>query len=128
MTGLRERQSTQPREKRKADKARKSDGPISTYGAERASLALFYAAKIAAAQLYARKDELAAIIAALKAEERAAFGALREHQRMRSRQHRHRMLALAIAAREVTRKFRSRRQRRPSPHLRATRRSGFDRS
>jgi hypothetical protein len=112
MTGPRERQNTQPRENRKADKARKSHRPVNTFGAERANLALFYAVKIAAAQLYARKDEIAAIIAALKAEERAAFSALRERQQMQTQQHRHQMLALAIVAREVTRKFRSRRRHR----------------
>jgi hypothetical protein len=45
-------------------------------GGERAQLHQLYAAKIAAARLYARPDELAAIIAALRAEEQAALDAL----------------------------------------------------
>ena len=81
MTGLRERPNTQPPEKRKAESRERSPRRVNTYQAERASILLLYASKIAAAQLYARKDELAAIIAVLRAEERAALNALRDKER-----------------------------------------------
>lgn len=80
MSGLREKPSAQPPEKRKAEARERSPCRVSLYQAERASILLLYASKIAAAQLYARKNEVAVIIAALKAEERAALQTLRERE------------------------------------------------
>jgi hypothetical protein len=70
ITGRLERPSWPPLENRKA-------GSRPSCGGERAQLHQLYAAKIAAARLYARPDELAVIIAALRDEEQAALDALK---------------------------------------------------
>lgn len=70
MTGRLERPSQPPRENRKA-----ANPPLRS--ASPAVLRSLYAAKIAAALLYAARHEVAAIIAALRSEERAALAALR---------------------------------------------------
>jgi len=104
MTGLPERPSRQPRENRKAAPRESFSREPSIYGSERAALALFYAAKIAAAQLYAPKHLVAAIIAAIRAEERAAASALRERHRFEAERKRRRRSAWVSAARETTRR------------------------
>jgi hypothetical protein len=70
MTGLSERPSRQPREKRKASNATEHAG-------EHSSIRMLYAAKIAAAWLYLRKEEREAAIAALLSERHAALQAVR---------------------------------------------------
>jgi hypothetical protein len=87
-----------------ANRNRSKDRRTSTYAQERGVILLLYAAKIAAAQLYSPKDQLAAIVNALKAEERAALSALREREAVENeRQKRTRLLqAYGLAARGVT--------------------------
>jgi hypothetical protein len=86
MTGQSERPSRLPREKRKATARPKAESARSTHREERATILLNFASKIAAAELYASKDALDAILAALRAEEQAALGALREREHIRIRQ------------------------------------------
>src|SRR6202011_5231997 len=62
ITGPSERPSRQPRENRKAKQAQTTDRGNSTYRQERAGLVMLYAAKIAAARLYAPEHELDAIL------------------------------------------------------------------
>ena len=78
MTGASERQNRGPRENHRA----------TGNGAERATLRHLYAAKIAGARLYADRHQLAAIIAALRSEERAALNALQAHQAVKAWQSR----------------------------------------
>jgi hypothetical protein len=71
-----------PRENRKAAS---SQGESSdAFGRERLALRTLFAAKIAAAYLYASKHDVAAIVASLRAEERAMVAALRRRKRARS--------------------------------------------
>jgi hypothetical protein len=65
---------------------------------------MLFAAKIAAAQLYAPKYELSAILAALRAEERATLQALRDQEWMKAAARRTRRLAWGFAARSVARR------------------------
>jgi hypothetical protein len=87
-----------------ANPNRSKDRRISTYAQERGVILLLYAAKIAAAQLYSPKDQLAAIVNALKAEERAALNSLREREAVENeRQKRaHLLQVYGMAARGVT--------------------------
>jgi hypothetical protein len=94
MTGRSERPSRPPREKRIATKSE-----VRSYHAERSAIALLYAAKIAAARLYASKDHVEAIIAALRAEERAALEALRMREQSMRQARRRTRLAFTFAAR-----------------------------
>jgi hypothetical protein len=81
MTGVSERQSRGPRENRRAS------SPAST--GERAAIHQLFAAKIAAARVYAADHhQLAAIVAALRSEERAALSALQDRQAAEARQRR----------------------------------------
>jgi hypothetical protein len=64
----------------RARRSQPKDRRISSYAQERAAILLLFGSKIAAAQLYSPKDQLAAIINALKAEERAALNSLRERE------------------------------------------------
>jgi hypothetical protein len=57
---------------------------------------------MAAAELYAPKHERAAIVAALKSEERAALKSLRERRQLETAQKRKHRLVWGIAARKVT--------------------------
>jgi hypothetical protein len=101
MTGLSERPSRPPREKRKAAEA--DNSPRSTYRQERDAILMLYAAKIAAARLFAPKHELDAILAALRAEQRAALSALREREQVKAEARRMKKFAWRFAARGVTR-------------------------
>jgi hypothetical protein len=65
---------------------------------------LLYAAKIAAARLYTPKHELAAVIAAIKAEEQAALNALRQRKDFEIAGKRKRRFAWVFAALGVTRR------------------------
>jgi hypothetical protein len=76
MIGPSERPSRLPRENRSAPHSK----PAPSHRQERAALLSFYAAKLAAIYLYARKDQITAMVAALRSEERAALRALRERQ------------------------------------------------
>jgi Relaxase/Mobilisation nuclease domain len=80
------------------------DRRISTYAQERAAILLLFGSKIAAAQLYSPKDELAAIITALKSEEKAALNSLREREALEVERWTRRSLLLGwgSAARHVT--------------------------
>jgi hypothetical protein len=92
MTGRSERPSRPPREKRKAKSKPRREFARSTYRQEHAVILLHFASKMAAAELYASKTELHAILAALRAEQRAALIALREREQIRiSRQRQIRM-------------------------------------
>lgn len=62
---------------------------------------MLYAAKIAAAELHAPKKELAAILAALRAEERATLNALREGEQMKAQRRRQVRLAWTFGKRGV---------------------------
>jgi hypothetical protein len=104
MTGPRDRPSTQPLQKRKADQAGQTGGTPDTYRQERSALTLLYAAKIAAAHLHAPKHELAALIAAIKAEESAALNALRQRKEFDIERKRRKRFAWVFAARGVTRR------------------------
>ena len=118
MTGLSERPSRPPRENRIAEARPRADHGRSTHGAERAALLWLYAAKIAAAQLFASKDQLAAIIEALRAEERAALSALRERHQSEAERKRRVRLAWVFAARGATRRRQFDRPRRRHAHHR----------
>jgi hypothetical protein len=75
---------------------------------------MLYAAKIAAARLYAPKHELAAIEAAIRAEEKAALRALKERRDIEAQARRKTKLAWKIATAPVThRNSRSMNPRRP---------------
>ncbi len=103
VTGPSERPSRQPLEKRKAHKDKREDRfEASTYGAERAAIVLLYAAKLAAARLYAPRHQLQAITQALKAEEQAALRALREEEHYRRQRRRLKKLAWGFSARSVS--------------------------
>jgi hypothetical protein len=67
---------------------------------------LFYAAKIAAAQISAPKLQLAAIIAAIRAEERSALTALKERRAPMTQARRQKRFAWHFAARAVSQKAR----------------------
>lgn len=101
------RPPTKPRSSKDAVHVRRGqskDRRISTYAQERAAILLLFGSKIAAAQLYSPKDQLAAIISALKAEERAALNSLREREAVEiERQKQKRLLqGYRMAARGVT--------------------------
>jgi hypothetical protein len=84
---------------------------------------MLYAAKIAAAQLNAPKHELEAMLAALRAEERAALKALEEREHLKARDRRLRRLDWTFAASGVAPARKSRDPDRPlSPRLRHRRR------
>jgi hypothetical protein len=83
---------------------------------------LLYAAKIAAARLYASRDELDAILAALRGEERAALSALREREKIKIQQRRQQRMAWRLAARCVLRSNRSKAPDRPRTRVRRRRR------
>lgn len=80
------------------------DHRITTYAQERAAILLLFGSKIAAAQLYSPKDELAAIITALKSEEKAALNSLREREALEVERQTQRTLlpGYRSAARQVT--------------------------
>jgi hypothetical protein len=82
------------------------------FGRDRFELRTLFAAKIAAAFLYARKEDIAAIVAALRAEENAMVGALAKRTKSRAQ------ITWTKAAEAVTRERRghlpSRMRRRPS--------------
>jgi hypothetical protein len=101
MTGQSERPSRLPREKRKASQTSKTDRAPSSYRQERAALVMLYASKIAAARLYAPKHELDAIIAAIRAEEKAALAALREREQIRINRQRQNRIAWQFAGRAL---------------------------
>ena len=113
MTGWSERPSRPPRENRKADQAGREGRDALTFGQERTAILLLYAAKIAAAQLHASKHELAAILAALRAEERAALRALREMQQSKAKIKRQKRLAWRFATRVIGPTARTAKARRP---------------
>lgn len=69
MTGLPDRPSRQPHEDRKANQA-----------GEYAGIRSLYAARIAAAWLFAPRHELMAVIVALRNEESAALAALKDRR------------------------------------------------
>jgi hypothetical protein len=83
---------------------------------------LLYAAKIAAARLYASRDELDAILAALQSEERAALDALREREQIKIQQRRQNRIAWNFAAPGVARRNRSKAPDRPRTRLRRRKR------
>jgi hypothetical protein len=64
---------------------------------------MLYAAKIAAARLYAPEHEFAAIVAAMRAEERAALAALRDRQQMTNEARRRKKLGWRFASHLITR-------------------------
>jgi hypothetical protein len=74
----------------------------STYRAERAAIVLLYAAKIAAAQVSAPRDQVAAIIAALRLEERSALRGLLERERHRRNARRRARFGFTLAKRNVS--------------------------
>ena len=114
MTGPRERPSTQPREKRTANTRERASLHRSTYRQDRAAVLMLFAAKIAAAQLYAPKYELSAILAALRAEERATLQALRDQERMRAAARRVKRLGWNFASRAAGRRKKARDPNRPA--------------
>lgn len=120
MTGPSERPSRQPREKRKA--AETDNSPRSTYRQERDAILMLYAAKIAAARLFAPKHELDAILAALRAEQRAALCALREREQVKAQARRIKRFAWRFAAQGVTRGNASNDPNRPRSQRRRFRR------
>jgi hypothetical protein len=122
MTGWSERPSRPPREKRKASQGQTTDRAPSTYRQERAALVMLYAAKIAAARLYAPEHELAAIIAAIRAEEKAALAALREHEQIRIKRQRQIRMAWQFAGRTSVSRHSGRDPSRPREHRRIRRR------
>jgi len=63
---------------------------------------LLYAAKIAAAELYAPEHVRAAIIAALRVEQRAVLRALRERHQLQAERRRRKKLVWTIVARGNT--------------------------
>jgi hypothetical protein len=83
MTGLSGTPNRQPREKPKAQHSAGGDSDR-TFGRERLALRTLFAAKIAAAYLYASKRDVVAIVAALRAEERAMVSALQRRKRTRA--------------------------------------------
>jgi hypothetical protein len=113
MTGPRERPSTQPREKRKASAREITESTPSTYRQERAAIIFLYAAKIAAARLYAPKHELAAIVAAIRAEEEAALRALKERREFEKQANQRKRLGWRFATRAVTDRMSSKKPGRP---------------
>jgi hypothetical protein len=113
MTGLSERPSRPPREKRKADQARRAGRDGFTFSQERTTILLLYAAKIAAAQLYAPKNELAAILAALRAEQQAALRASREVEQAKAKTRRQDRFAWLFATRVITPTTKTAKPRRP---------------
>jgi hypothetical protein len=77
-------------------------------------LILFYAAKIAAAELHAPRHELAAIVAAIRAEEKSALSALKESRDFEAQAKRRTKLAWKIATAPINdRKTHSVKPRRP---------------
>jgi hypothetical protein len=74
---------------------------------------LLYASKIAAAQLHAPKHELAAILAALRAEQRAALRALREVEQAKAKTRRQKRFAWLFATRVITSTTKTAKPRRP---------------
>jgi hypothetical protein len=97
---------TKPRVPNEAINARRGHAKerrTSTYAQERAAILLLFGSKIAAAQLYSPKDQLAAIISALKAEERAALNSLRDREEVEIEKQTRRRLLLAyrVVARHV---------------------------
>jgi len=113
MTGLSERPSRPPREKRTADQARQAQRDGFTFSQERSAIILLYAAKIAAAQLYAPKHELAAILAALRVEQRAALRASREIEQAKAKTRRRNTFAWRFATRVIAPVTRRANPRRP---------------
>jgi hypothetical protein len=67
-------------------------------------LILFYAAKIAAAELHAPRHELTAIIAAIRAEQKSALNALKERRDFEAQAKRRTKLAWRIATAPVMRR------------------------
>jgi hypothetical protein len=120
MTGPSERPSRQPREKRKA--AETDNSPRGTYQQERGAILMLYAAKIAAARLFAPKHELDAILAALRAEQRSALSALREREQVKAEARRMKRFAWRFAARQVTRSNTANDPNRPRSQRRRIRR------
>jgi hypothetical protein len=104
MTGRSERPSRPPRENRKASQGQTTDRAPSTYRQERSALVMLYAAKIAAARLYARKEDIDAIVAALRAEEKAALRALKERREFAVQAKRRNKFAWNIAKALVARR------------------------
>src|SRR5262249_11383759 len=85
-----------------------------SYRADRSVILLLYAAKIAAAELYAPEHERLAIISALRAEQRAALRVLRERHLFDAAAKRKVKLTWRFALRETTRaRTKSRSTRRP---------------
>jgi hypothetical protein len=94
----------------------------SGYSARRAMILADFAAKIAAAWLYAARHELAAIVAALKAEQREALRALREREQSQLGEHRRKKFFRSLAARQASRRTAPANPYRPPPRGRRTRR------
>jgi hypothetical protein len=113
MTGPSERPSRPPREKRTASPREATDRAPGTYRQERAALVMLYAAKITAARLYAPKHELAAIVAAIRAEEKAALGALKERREFEAQAKRKKRLGWRFATRAATGRANSTKPGRP---------------
>jgi hypothetical protein len=81
---------------------------------------MLYAAKIAAARLYAPEHELDAIIAAIRAEEKEALRALKEREKMKAEGRWQKRLAWRFAERAANRNGTSTKPPRP-PFLRRRR-------
>lgn len=122
MIGLSERPSRPPRENRKASPSKRRTRDPSSYRAEYGSIRLLYAAKIAAARLYASRDELDAILAALRYEERAALSALRAREQIKIQQRRKMRMGWSFAAQGAARQRRSDTPDRPRTRLRRRKR------
>lgn len=92
--------------KRKSYVRRSTARRTSTYAQERGAILLLYASKIAAAQLYCPHDHVAAVVNALKAEQRAALEALyqREATEIETQRKRRLLADLSFAARDVSRR------------------------
>lgn len=105
MIGLRETPGAQTPERSKADKGTGGGRALPTFRDERAAILLLYAARIASAELFSKKDEVVAIIAAIRSEQRAALKELESREQTeRSRKNSGRSGLVAQAARQVTRR------------------------
>jgi hypothetical protein len=105
MIGPSERPSRPPHEKRKAARSREAPQPESEFGRARLAIRSLFAAKIAAAYLFAAKGEVAALVAALRAEEAASVAALHKKREGRKKT----SGAFAQAARAIDRRRKERR-------------------
>lgn len=76
---------------------------------------MLFAAKLAAAQLYAPKHELDAMLAALRAEQEAALKALEEREHIKAQERRLKRFAWTFAARNLVRGRKSGNPDRPRP-------------